>query len=143
MIVMAHVIPRLVLGLALVAVMAGSATAARAGRSSASASAVPTFDVRPSCKTGVDAGIRKDIQACLDSENNSRAELVKHWDEFKPGDRTLCINAASTGGSATYTELITCLEMLRDAKALDQKEARDSASEPRTNGIGARTKAKR
>ena len=92
-------------------------------------------------KTGVDAGVRKDIQACIDSENNSRAELVKHWDEFAAGDRTLCINAASTGGSATYTELITCLEMLRDTKALKQKEASDSA----TNGTGieGRTKSKR
>jgi len=138
---MTSVVPRLILGFALVAVMAGNATAARSGRGSASSGSVPTFDVRPSCKTGVDVGIRKDIQACVDSENNSRAELVKHWDEFAAGDRTLCINAASTGGSATYTELITCLEMLRDAKALNQKEARDSAAA--TTGTETRTKSKR
>lgn len=120
---MTTVIPRVLLGFAFAVALAG--TAAAASRTGAS-SGVPTFDVRPSCKTGVDQGVRKDIQSCVDSENNARAELVKHWDEFKPADRTLCTNAASTGGSPTYTELITCLEMLRDAKALDQREARDN-----------------
>jgi len=136
---MTNSIARLVLGFALAAAMVGTGMAANRGATAGGG--VPTFDVRPSCKTGVDAGIRKDIQGCLDSENNARADLVKRWNDFASADRTLCINAASTGGSATYTELITCLEMLHDAKALKQKEARDNT----TNGTGTegRTKSKR
>jgi hypothetical protein len=99
----------------------GLALLAMAGAPASAADAVPTFNVTPSCRTGVDQGIRKDIQSCIDSENNSRALLVRQWDEFDAADRALCTKASSMGGSPTYTELITCLEMRRDVKKLDQR----------------------
>ena len=103
-------IPCLLLGLAFAAAAAGAGEAASAG--------VPEFNVKSSCRTGIEQGVRKDVQKCLDSEQNARDLLVKQWNEFSQADRTLCTQASSIGGSPTYTELITCLEMRRDAKAL-------------------------
>jgi hypothetical protein len=33
-------------------------------------------------------------------------------------DKTQCVPAAKAGGHATYTELLTCLEMVRDVRKL-------------------------
>jgi hypothetical protein len=105
----------MVLGCVFAATVAGGAQAATVG------AAVPTFDVTPSCRTGVTEGVRNDIKTCLDSEKNARDQLVKQWNDFPQADRTLCTQASSMGGSPTYTELITCLEMQRDVKVLNQR----------------------
>ena len=117
---MTTVVPRLVLGFVLVAAAPGTPYAANDG--------VPDFDVTPSCRTGVKEGVRNDIQTCIDSEKNARAQPVKQWSDFLAADRTLCTKASSMGGSATYTELITCLEMRRDVRVLNQNQrmARDA-----------------
>jgi hypothetical protein len=111
--------PRIIVGLALAAIVASGAQAKRVG------AVVPTFDVTPSCRTGVNEGVRNDIKTCLDSEKNARDELVKQWNDFPPADRTLCTQASSMGGSPSYTELITCLEMQRDVRVLNERAARD------------------
>jgi hypothetical protein len=98
-----------------------AATALSGAQAASIGAAVPTFDVTPSCRTGVSEGVRNDIQTCLDSEKNAREQLVKQWNDFPPTDRTLCTQASSMGGSPTYTELITCLEMQRDVRVLNQR----------------------
>jgi hypothetical protein len=40
------------------------------------------------------------------------------WVDVPVADRTLCTQTATTGGTASYVELITCLEMKRDVVKL-------------------------
>jgi hypothetical protein len=122
-------ISHMVLGIAFAASVASGAQAARVGAS------VPTFDVTPSCRTGVTEGIRNDIKTCLDSEQKAREQLVAQWNDFPQADRTLCTQASSMGGSPTYTELITCLEMQRDVRVLNQRMAREG--QKRQSGISS------
>ena len=42
--------------------------------------------------------------------------------EFGPADRDLCTRLSRTGGSPTYTELLVCLEMARDARKLPKEK---------------------
>jgi hypothetical protein len=37
-------------------------------------------------------------------------------------DRSLCTRLSGTGGAPTYTELLVCLEMARDATKLPKEE---------------------
>ena len=85
---------------------------------------VPTFNVEPSCRQAAsgDIGIKQDLSVCLDDEKGAREQLVKEWGEFGSQDRSLRTRLSSTGGSPTYTELLVCLQMARDARKLPKDE---------------------
>jgi hypothetical protein len=85
---------------------------------------VPTFNVEPSCRQAAsgDIGIKQDLSVCLEDEKGARDQLVKEWSEFAGADRSLCSRLATTGGAPTYTELLVCLEMARDARKLPKEK---------------------
>ena len=41
---------------------------------------------------------------------------------FNAADQGLCTRLSKTGGTPTYTELLVCLEMARDARKLPKEE---------------------
>ena len=90
------------------------------------ADGVPELNVEQVCEgiakqggvTFHDPAVAKEKQNCLDSEHATRAELAKKWSEFTAADRTSCVNEARMGGDSSYTELLTCLEMARDVRAM-------------------------
>jgi len=84
------------------------------------ADSVPNWDLSASCRTAASLGFSgtpSDIsQSCLASEQRTREELNKKWATFPAEDRIGCVKSMTF--SPTYTELMTCLEMRRDVKAL-------------------------
>jgi hypothetical protein len=85
---------------------------------------IPSLNVEPSCQAAASGslGIKQDMSACLDDEKGAREQLVKEWGEFASEDRSLCTRLSKTGGSPTYTELLVCLELARDARKLPKEE---------------------
>ena len=83
---------------------------------------VPKLNVEPSCKTaGVEGmALGRTTQSCLNDENGARDQLVKDWSTFSASDKNHCLSMVSTGGSPSYVELLSCLEMSRDAKKIAQ-----------------------
>jgi hypothetical protein len=87
---------------------------------------VPTLNVEQVCdgiaqQGGVsfrDPNIAVEKKNCLESEHAIRDELGKQWSSFSTTDKTACTNEATMGGDSSYTELLTCLEMARDVRAL-------------------------
>lgn len=110
----------------------------------AAADDVPTLNVEPVCdgiakQGGVtfhDPQIAQEKKNCLDSEATVRNELVKQWTKFDRADRTSCVNESEMGGESSYTELLTCLEMARDVRALraEQEGATGAESPPARSG---------
>lgn len=92
----------------------------------ATADDVPNLNVEPVCdgiarQGGVtfhDPQIAQEKKNCLDTEAAVRNELVKQWARFDRADRVSCVNESEMGGESSYTELLTCLEMARDVRAL-------------------------
>jgi len=85
---------------------------------------VPKLDVTPSCRATADGilGVKQDIATCIQSENAARDQLVQQWNAFPAPDRASCTRLTTLGGTGgTYTELITCLEMKRDAAKLPKE----------------------
>jgi hypothetical protein len=78
---------------------------------------VPRLDVVNACRAaaGADIGVKYDSDRCLKSENEARDQLKAQWANFPAADRSLCAQTATMGGTASYVELITCLELKRDA----------------------------
>jgi hypothetical protein len=83
-------------------------------------SGVPNLDSARSCRAEAagSLGFKEDVNSCLKTEQDMRSQLTKTWSEFVAADRNTCVGLSSMGGQATYTELLTCLEMLRDARKL-------------------------
>lgn len=83
---------------------------------------VPTLKVEPSCKAAGAAGLMmgRTTESCLNDEKSAREDLVKNWSSFSADDKTHCLSMVSTGGGPSYVELLSCLEMSRDAKKIAQ-----------------------
>ncbi len=94
------------------------------------ADSVPQLNVEQVCdgiaqQGGVtfhDPAIAQEKKNCLDSEQATRDELVKQWSNFTPADKTSCVNESKMGGESSYTELLTCLEMARDVRAMRNEQ---------------------
>lgn len=88
---------------------------------------IPTLKIELLCRGIVSQGLdplaggepKVAFDQCMQAEKDDREQLKKEWPTFSSDDKKHCV-ALSTmgGGEASYTELITCLEMARDVKAL-------------------------
>jgi hypothetical protein len=83
---------------------------------------VPRLDVTPTCRPlAKNDGLQRDESRCRQSENAAREQLVREWSKFPAADRTECTTAATMGGTASYVELITCLEMKRHVAGISKQ----------------------
>jgi hypothetical protein len=69
----------------------------------------------PSEKSAPDLAFSK----CVQSEQAMRQKLVNEWSTFLPTEKSNCIGE-QMGGMASYTDLVSCLEMAKDARQLNQ-----------------------
>jgi hypothetical protein len=67
-------------------------------------------------------------EACLADENAALSTLKQNWSKYAAGDKTLCIGMVSTGGPASYVELLSCLEINRDARDIQNLNGAPSTS---------------
>ena len=93
----------------------------------AQAQAIPDLNVDPVChgiaqqapdpseKGAPDLAFSK----CVQSEQAMRQKLVNEWSTFLPTEKSNCIGE-QMGGMASYTDLVSCLEMAKDARQLNQ-----------------------
>ena len=100
---------------------------------------VPTLNVDQVC-TGIaeqggvtfhDSAVAQEKKDCIDSERAIREELVKQWSSFDSSDKVHCTNESTMGGESSYTELLTCLEMARDVRAMHNVSKASDAGSPR------------
>jgi hypothetical protein len=75
---------------------------------------VPKFDIVKECR--FEGGSTTEIDRCSDDENAALRQLERAWKQFVDVDRRSCMATATTGGVASYVELLTCLEMAHDVK---------------------------
>lgn len=107
---------------------------------------IPTFKVEPSCES---AAARSSVplgstvntaEICIRKEMEARDQMTKEWDKFVAADKSYCVPLSMQGGTPTYTELLTCLELAREARNLRDKEGDALGA---TTGTGSTPKAGR
>jgi len=88
---------------------------------------IPELNVEPTChgiaqqsaapseRGGPDLGYSQ----CVQSEQAMRQQLVGEWSTFTAADKTNCVAEAKSAGLPSYTDLVTCLEIARDARQLN------------------------
>ena len=78
------------------------------------ADTVPKFDIGRECQS--EGGSKAMLDQCAADEAAARDQLQPQWVQFSAHDKTVCIRETSMDGTPSYVELLTCLEMERDAK---------------------------
>lgn len=116
------------------AIISALAVAFLAAISVASAADVPALNVEKTCREAASADPNQNLdpKICLASENQARDQLVSKWSSYPEADRQQCSQMASMGGTASYVELVVCLE-------LDQ-QVRDEAVKTNTKPTSMRQK---
>jgi len=84
-----------------------------------SADSVPKLNVRPSCESAAAGAVvvGRDTQACLQDERGARDEIMKNWTRYEAEDKVQCVGMINTGGSASYVELLSCLDIMKESRA--------------------------
>jgi hypothetical protein len=90
---------------------------------------VPKLNYEPSCRAAVETSAiaSRDANSCKNDEETARASLEKVWTQYTAVQRAHCVQLTSLGGPPSYVELLTCLEMAKDASTMqDQMPASGS-----------------
>jgi hypothetical protein len=88
---------------------------------------VPVLDIEPVCRgiaqqaatAGERGGPDLGLAQCIKSEQATREQLAREWSTFAAADKTSCIGEEKLGPLPSYTDLVTCLEMARDARKMN------------------------
>ena len=110
--------------IAVVALMFGLLTAI------ARANSPPRLDVGPTCNAaaGYAIAVGRTKESCLADEHAAESTLAENWSKYSAADKTQCIGTVNMGGPPSYVELLSCIEVLRDACGPDLAWVRGASS---------------
>jgi hypothetical protein len=107
----------------------------------------PRLDMLPACKKlpGTELSTDRTTEACLRDENVARDSLASSWPKYKTAHKAECTEMVKRGGSPSYVELISCLEVMDGAEAPEKAygrdgttcDLRDPACRERSNSTGS------
>ena len=85
---------------------------------------IPQLDVGPSCRAAAGAAVspNRNEDSCRQDEKAAQDRLAQEWGGFSVGERQRCTSLSYRGGSPSYVELLTCLELAKDAAALPHED---------------------
>ena len=86
---------------------------------------VPKFDIAKECR--FESGSSNAVDRCARDEADARQQLETEWSQFVRADKSVCFGEATSGGLASYVDLLVCLEMARDARIADTDATRSPA----------------
>ena len=89
---------------------------------------VPTVDIQKTCQSAAGAMVslmggtttEQDVNACLDSEQKARDQIVKDLATYSAADKKQCMRTDNYLPS--YVEWLTCLEMERDVRKMERPQ---------------------
>ncbi len=81
---------------------------------------VPEFNIDRGCQPAAKTAVapNRDANACQRDESAARSKLNDQWGQFTSAQQTHCVTLSKLGGTPSYVELLTCLEMAKAADAL-------------------------
>ena len=87
------------------------------------ADTMPKFDIERTCRPAAVAGVLpgRDSSACQRDENEARTKLEQDWAQYSVAQRRHCAGFAGLDRAPSYVELLTCLEMAKQAKELPEE----------------------
>ncbi len=92
----------------------------------------PKLDVTTTCNAAAQYAISagQDKDACLGDEHTAENTLAQNWSKYSADDKSQCIGTVKTGGPSSYVELLSCIEVLRDAKQFREEDPLMRSDQP-------------
>jgi hypothetical protein len=92
----------------------------------------PTLLVGPSCEAAGSGSVilGRNKESCLADETTAQDTLKQNWPKYLGTDKIDCVTLENSGGPASYIELLSCLEIMRDARSIQNADPLDSAPTP-------------
>jgi hypothetical protein len=85
---------------------------------------VPKYDIVRGCRLDstqafdLNAGMNESVKRCVADEQGAMAQLQTQWSQFRETDKGVCTGQANIGGTPSYVDLLTCLQLAKDARQL-------------------------
>ncbi len=97
-------------------------------RGGGSAGGPPVLQVVTSCEAAGRGAVvlGRNKEACLADETTAQDTLKQNWAKYAANDKTQCVGMTRTGGPASYVELLSCLEIMRDARQIQNADPLES-----------------
>lgn len=82
---------------------------------------IPAFDVSQGCRGGIAAAqiSGRRVEDCMRQEQEAVDKIKDQWDTFTAEERTRCFSMASTGGMPSYVEALTCMQVGREVRKIN------------------------
>jgi hypothetical protein len=79
---------------------------------------VPTLQIGPSCEAAGRGAVvlGRSKESCVADETAARDSLKTNWSKYSAADKQECLGMEKAGGPSSYVELLSCLEIRRDAR---------------------------
>jgi hypothetical protein len=117
---------------AVAALAACAVSTGPAGAAPAYADGPPNLQVGSSCEAAGRGAVilGRNKEACLVDESTAQDTLKQNWSKYSATDQSQCVGMVKTGGPASYVELLSCLEIMRDARNIQNVDPleRDDAA---------------
>jgi hypothetical protein len=84
----------------------------------------PRFQVGPSCAAAGSGSVilGRNKESCLADETTAENTLKQNWPNYLAADKADCVTLERSGGPASYVELLSCLEVMRDARTIQKED---------------------
>jgi hypothetical protein len=84
------------------------------------ANSIPKFDLERTCRPAAEAAEMpgRDSAACQRDERDARSKLEQDWAQYNAAQKGHCAGFAALDRAPSYVELLTCLEMAKQAQEL-------------------------
>jgi len=97
----------------------------------------PKLNVGPSCDAAARAAVSlgRNTEMCMGDERAAQDQLTNNWSQYSRAHKTQCVGMTTRGGPSSYVELISCLDIMRDAAAIYKADPLfgDSRKTPKGN----------
>src|ERR1700719_4505110 len=91
------------------------------------ADGVPKFDIARGCRLDstqaldLSTGQNETVKRCVADEQQALTQLQTQWSQFSMPHKSRCTEETKIGDTASYVELLTCLQAAKLAKELPKQ----------------------
>jgi hypothetical protein len=102
----------------------------------------PTLQVGTSCAAAGQGAVilGRNKEACLADEKAAQDTLKQNWSKFSAAVKSQCAGLEIVGGPASYVELLSCLEVMRDAKSIEATDPLAGDIEPSSRAAASESR---
>jgi hypothetical protein len=92
----------------------------------------PKLDITTTCNAAAKFALAggRDREGCLADEHEAENTIGQNWSKYNAVDKTQCVGTVKTGGPASYVELLSCLEIMRDSKEFREGDPPQRQDQP-------------